>query len=151
MLVEAGHLGQKSGSGFYMYDPQTRARSENPEATAIIEQVRKDFGIKTRAISDEEIVERTMFALANEGAHVLGEGIATRASDIDVVYVHGYGYPRWRGGPMFYADQVGLSRIADRLQEWSQGESGKHWEPSDLLMELADAGKSFTERDKELA
>lgn len=148
-LVEAGHLGQKSGSGFYTYDPATRARSENREATRIIEQVRSEFGINTRIISDEEIVERTMFALANEGAHVLSEDVAGRASDIDVVYNHGYGYPRWRGGPMHYADTVGLKTIAAKLKEWSDGASGMHWNPSDLLMELAEDGKSFSDWDKE--
>ncbi|MCJ8310234.1 MAG: 3-hydroxyacyl-CoA dehydrogenase NAD-binding domain-containing protein [Hyphomicrobiales bacterium] len=148
-LVEAGHLGQKSGSGFYNYDKATRARSENPEATKIIEEVRAELGINTRAISDEEIVERTMFALANEGAHVLAEGVAQRASDIDVVYNHGYGYPRWRGGPMFYASTVGLKDVAARVMEWSEGSSGVHWTPSDLLMSLADEGKDFGDYDKE--
>ena len=150
-LVEAGHLGQKSGSGFYSYDPKTRARSENPEATKIINDVRAEFGINTRTISDEEIVERTMFALANEGAHVLGEGVAARASDIDVVYNHGYGYPRWRGGPMHYASTVGLPKIAEKLREWSEGSGGVHWTPSDLLMSLADEGKDFADFDKENA
>ena len=148
-LVEDGHLGQKSGSGFYSYDPQTRARSENPAATKIIEQVRAEMGINTRTISDEEIVERTMFAIANEGAHVLSEGIAARASDIDVVYVHGYGYARWRGGPMHYADSVGLKKVAERLAEWSSGPGGMHWSPSDLLMELAEQGKSFADHDRD--
>ena len=147
-LVEAGHLGQKSGSGFYAYDPQTRARSENKAATEILETVRAELGINTRKISDEEIVQRTMFALANEGAHVLGEGVASRASDIDVVYNHGYGYPRWRGGPMQYADSVGLGTIAAKLSEWSEGVGGVHWNPSDLLMELAESGKSFSDWDK---
>ena len=150
-LVEAGHLGQKSGSGFYSYDPKTRARSENPEATRIIEEVRAEFGINTREISDEEIVERTMFALTNEGAHVLAEDVASRASDIDVVYNHGYGYPRWRGGPMHYADSVGLKKIAEKMNEWSDGASGMHWAPSDLLMSLAEEGKTFADFDKENA
>ncbi len=147
-LVEAGHLGQKSGSGFYKYDPQTRARSENPDATSIIEEVRSELGINTRSITAEEIVERTQFALANEGAHVLGEGVAQRASDIDVVYNHGYGYPRWRGGPMHYVDTVGLKTVASKIAEWTEGAGGVHWEPSDLLMELADQDKSFAEWDK---
>ena len=148
-LVEAGHLGQKSGSGFYSYDPQTRARSENPEAAKIIEATRAEFGINTREISDEEIVERTMFALANEGAHVLGEGVAQRASDIDVVYNHGYGYPRWRGGPMFYASTVGLPKIADKITSWAEGSGGVHWTPSDLLMSLAAEGKDFNDYDRD--
>lgn len=149
--MEAGHLGQKSGSGFYSYDSQTRARSENPEATRIINEVRAELGINTRTISDEEIVERTMYALANEGAHVLGEGVASRAGDIDTVYVHGYGYPRWRGGPMHYVDSVGLKNIAEKLSEWSDGAGGMHWNPSDLLMELADEDMSFADFDKDKA
>lgn len=148
-LVEGGHLGQKSGSGFYCYDPKTRARSENPEATKIIEATRAEFGINTRTISDEEIVERTMYALANEGAHVLGEGVAQRASDIDVVYVHGYGYPRWRGGPMCYASTVGLPKLAEKISAWSEGSGGVHWNPSDLLMTLSEQGKDFDDYDRE--
>ncbi|MEE9315257.1 MAG: 3-hydroxyacyl-CoA dehydrogenase NAD-binding domain-containing protein [Rhizobiaceae bacterium] len=148
-LVEAGHLGQKSGSGFYSYDPQTRARSENKATTEIINKVRAELGINTRSISDEEIVERTMFALANEGAHVLGEGVANRASDIDTVYIHGYGYPRWRGGPMHYAESVGLGVVATKIREWSDGASGVHWTASDLLMELADEAKGFSDWDRE--
>ena len=148
-LVEAGHLGQKSGSGFYAYDPETRGRSENAAATEIIEQVRSELGINTRTISDEEIVERTQFALANEGAHVLAEGVATRASDVDVVYNYGYGYPRWRGGPMHYVDTVGLKHVAAKIAEWSDSAQGVHWNPSDLLMTLADEGKSFRQWDAE--
>ncbi|MEM8748933.1 MAG: 3-hydroxyacyl-CoA dehydrogenase NAD-binding domain-containing protein [Pseudomonadota bacterium] len=148
-LVEAGHLGQKSGAGFYAYDPATRARSTHDAAMQIIEDVRRELGINTREISDEEIVERTQFALANEGAHILGEGVASRASDIDVVYNHGYGYPRWRGGPMHYADTVGVKKIAAKIAEWSDGAGGVHWTPSDLLMELGESGKSFADWDKE--
>ncbi|MEN0001941.1 MAG: 3-hydroxyacyl-CoA dehydrogenase NAD-binding domain-containing protein [Pseudomonadota bacterium] len=148
-LVEAGFLGQKSGSGFYAYDAETRARSENTDATRIIEEVRSELGINTRTISAEEIVERTQFALANEGAHVLSEGVAQRASDIDVVYNYGYGYPRWRGGPMHYLDTVGLKPVAQKLEDWSNGAGGVHWTPSDLLMSLAEDGKSFAEFDRE--
>ena len=148
-LVEADHLGQKSGSGFYAYDLETRGRSENPAATEIIDQVRSELGINTRAISDEEIVERTQFALANEGAHVLAEGVASRASDVDVVYNYGYGYPRWRGGPMHYVDTVGLKTVAAKIAEWSNSAQGVHWNPSDLLMSLADEGKNFRQWDAE--
>ena len=142
-LVEAGHLGQKSGSGFYSYDPETRARATNPVAMDILDQVRSELGINTRQISDEEIVERTQFALANEGAHVLGEGVAERSGDIDVVYNYGYGYPRWRGGPMKYAETVGLDKVAAKLAEYADGAGGVHWTPSDLLMERAEAGSGF--------
>ncbi|MDD9910719.1 MAG: 3-hydroxyacyl-CoA dehydrogenase NAD-binding domain-containing protein [Ahrensia sp.] len=142
-LVEAGHLGQKSGSGFYSYDPETRARSHNPAAEGIVNKVRTELGINQREISDEEIIERTQFALANEGAHVLSEGIAARSSDIDTVYVHGYGYPRWRGGPMHYAETVGLKTVAEKLREWSNGPNAVHWTPSDLLMERAEGDGGF--------
>jgi 3-hydroxyacyl-CoA dehydrogenase len=148
-LVEAGHLGQKSGSGFYIYNPATRARSENPDATRIIDTVREELNITTRSISDVEIVDRTMFALANEGAHVLGEGVAQRASDIDVVYVHGYGYPRWRGGPMFHANTVGLKTLAEKIGQWSEQDTGDHWTPSDLLMSLADEDRDFSDFDND--
>ena len=142
-LVEAGHLGQKSGSGFYAYDPDTRARSENADATKIINEVRAELGINTRSISDEEIIERTQFALANEGARTLEEGVAERAGDIDVVYNYGYGYPRWRGGPMKYAETVGLEKVAAKLREWKDGAGGVHWEPSELLMRKAEDGGSL--------
>ena len=142
-IVEAGFLGQKSGAGFYTYD-ENRNRSPNPRALDIIEQVRRDHGFQSRAVSDDEIIERTQFAIANEGAHVLEEGVAQRASDIDVVYVHGYGYPRWRGGPMFHAAQVGLNRVADRMREWASGSGGMHWKPSRLLMEKAERGERWS-------
>lgn len=141
-IVEAGFLGQKSGRGYYDYD-ENRRRTPNPEAMAIIEQVRRDHGFQPRPVSDEEIIERTQFAIANEGAHVLEEGVAQRASDIDVVYVHGYGYPRWRGGPMFYAERQGLGRVADRIRQWSSGSGGMHWKPSRLLMEKAERGEGW--------
>ena len=141
-IVEAGMLGQKSGSGFYTYD-ENRNRTPNPKALEIIEQVRRDHGFRARSVSDQEIIERTQFALANEGAHVLEEGVAQRASDIDVVYVHGYGYPRWRGGPMFYAQQVGLGHVADRMRSWGSGSGGVHWKPSRLLMEKAERGEGW--------
>ena len=141
-IVEAGFLGQKSGAGFYTYD-ENRNRTPNPEALAIIEGVRRDHGYQSRAVTDEEIVERTQFAIANEGAHVLEEGVAQRASDIDVVYVHGYGYPRWRGGPMFYAETAGLGHVADRIRQWESGAGGVHWKPSRLLMEKAEKGEGW--------
>ena len=138
-MVEAGMLGQKSGAGFYTYD-EDRNRSPNERALAIIEQVRRDRGYERRGVSDEEIIERTQFALANEGAHVLAEGVAQRASDIDVTYVHGYGYPRFRGGPMFHASSVGLGHVVDRIRQWQSGAGGVHWKLSDRLIESAEAG-----------
>ncbi|MEM9734759.1 MAG: 3-hydroxyacyl-CoA dehydrogenase NAD-binding domain-containing protein [Pseudomonadota bacterium] len=136
-LVEAGHVGQKAGRGFYTYERDKRAKSPNPLAMGLLEKARADQGFSPRSISNEEIIERCIFALANEGAHVLAEGVAQRASDIDVVYVHGYGFPRWRGGPLHYAQTVGLSHVAKRLAQWSTGEHSFFWNPSDLLMERA--------------
>jgi len=147
-LVEAGHLGQKSGSGFYTYDPETRARKPNPEAMRILDEVRAERGINTRSISDEEIIERTQYALANEGALLLGEGVARSAADIDVVYNYGYGYPRWRGGPMKYAETVGLAKVAEKINEYSSGPGGVHWTPSDYLIEAASSNKDFAELKK---
>lgn len=147
-LVEAGHLGQKSGSGFYSYDPETRARTPNPEAMRILDEVRAERGINTRDISDEEIIERTQYALANEGAHVLGEGVARSAGDIDVVYNYGYGYPRWRGGPMKYIETVGLAAVADKIKSFTDGPGGVHWQPSEYLQKVAASGESFADHEK---
>ena len=106
-LCEMGRYGQKTGKGWYQYD-ENRKPSPDPEVAALIEKVAKQYGIERRTISNEEIIERTIYALVNEGARILEEGIALRAVDIDIVYLNGYGFPAWRGGPMFYADTVGL-------------------------------------------
>ncbi len=147
-LVEAGHLGQKTGSGYYLYDKETRARSENPAATEIINAVREELGITPRAIDDDEIIQRTQFALINEGAHILAEGIAQRSSDIDVVYNHGYAYPRWRGGPMHYGDSIGLNTVADAVVKFAEGDGALFWKPAPLLLELAENGMTFSEHDR---
>ena len=150
-LVEAGRLGQKSGAGYYKYDPETRARLEDPDGQAIIKKVADELGIAQRDISAEEIVERCIFGLVNEGAQVLAEGIAQRPSDIDVVYLYGYAFPVAKGGPMFYADQVGLKKVYDRICEFEQQAGDGTWEPAPLLKELAEAGKSFADWAKENA
>src|SRR5581483_746954 len=106
-VCELGRFGQKTGKGVYRYEPGNRKPIPDPEIDSLIEKYRSEIGVKPRAVSDEEIVERCIYALANEGAHILGEGIALRASDIDMVYLTGYGFPPYRGGPMFYADTVG--------------------------------------------
>ncbi len=147
-LVEAGHLGQKSGSGYYQYNKETRARSENPAATKIINAVREELGITPREIDAKEIIERTQYALVNEGAHILAERIAQRSSDIDVVYNHGYAYPRWRGGPMHYADRVGLKTVAEAVTRFAEGEGSLFWKPAPLLLELAENGMTFSEHDR---
>ncbi|WP_300552461.1 3-hydroxyacyl-CoA dehydrogenase NAD-binding domain-containing protein [Maricaulis sp.] len=138
-LVEAGCKGQKTGSGFYTYDPETRAASPNPLADEIIDQVRAEAQVTPRSISAEEIVERCIFALINEGAQLLGEGIAQRGSDVDVVYANGYGFPRYRGGPFFYADEVGLDHVLARIKAFGQSDP-RWWTPSPLLQTLADTG-----------
>ncbi len=136
-LVEAGRLGQKSGSGYYRYDPDTRARLDDPDVMAIVEATSAELGIERRTISDEEIVDRLTLALANEGACILEEGIAQRASDIDVVYVYGYGFPRFKGGPMHNAEARGLKEVVTRIQEFSETLSAGNWQPSQLLEDLA--------------
>ena len=115
MLVERGWLGQKTGIGFYRYEKGSRERLDNPEAIEMFAAEAARLGIEQRQISDEEIEQRCLYAMINEGARVLEEGVALRASDIDVVYTSGYGFPRYRGGPMFYADTVGLREICARI------------------------------------
>ncbi|MEW6128467.1 MAG: 3-hydroxyacyl-CoA dehydrogenase NAD-binding domain-containing protein [Acidobacteriota bacterium] len=145
-LYELGRYGQKTGAGFYKYD-ENRNRISDPEIEAMFKQMATEAGIEQRDISKEEIIERTMYALINEGAKILEEGIALRAVDIDIIYLNGYGFPVWRGGPMFYADTVGLKKVYDRISEF-HAEHGEHWEPAPLLKQLADQGKTFADFDK---
>ena len=109
----------------------------------MLEAYRKEMGFKPRQITDEEIVERCMYALANEGAHILEEGIALRASDVDMVYLTGYGFPPYRGGPMFYADTVGLAKVLSSIEGFQKGYQGQAWKPAPLLVKLAKEGKRF--------
>ena len=142
-LVEAGRLGQKSGAVYYRYDPETRARQEDPVVSDIIEATRTELGIKPRDIATEEIVDRLTLALANEGARILDEGIAQRASDIDVVYCHGYGFPRFRGGPMHAAEARGLQSVVDRIEEFQQTLDPDNWVLAPLLKRLSSSGDSL--------
>jgi 3-hydroxyacyl-CoA dehydrogenase len=141
-LCELGRFGQKTGAGFYKYESGSRIPVPDPLVNDIIEQCAKEAGIQRRAISDEEIVERCIYALVNEGAKVLDEGIAQRSSDIDLIYVNGYGFPAWRGGPMFHADTVGLSKVYERICEFHRAQ-GEFWTPAPLLKRLVDEGKTF--------
>jgi 3-hydroxyacyl-CoA dehydrogenase len=142
-LCEIGRKGQKTGAGYYKYDPQTRKRSEDPEIEALVRAYAKKSGREQRAISDQEILERCLYAMVNEGAKILEEGIAARASDIDVVWVNGYGFPAYRGGLMYWAQSVGLSKIVESLKGYEQ-RLGPSWKPAALLERLAAEGKGFT-------
>jgi 3-hydroxyacyl-CoA dehydrogenase len=144
-LYHLGHLGQKTGSGWYRYD-ENRKSSPDPEVHALIEKTAHEAGIQRREITDEEIIERCMYIMINEGAKILEEGYALRAADIDVVYVTGYGFPGYRGGPMWYADIVGLKKVRDRIREF-HAQHGQFWEPAPLLNKLADAGATFASYD----
>ncbi len=143
VLVEAGHLGQKSGAGFYRYDADTRAKTPDPEVQAIIEREAKALGVMRRDIDAEEIVDRLIYALVNEGMKIVEEGIAQRPGDIDIVYIYGYGFPAWRGGPMHYADDVGLDTVLARIREFHE-RFGDAWRPAPLLEKLVAAGETLT-------
>jgi 3-hydroxyacyl-CoA dehydrogenase len=146
-LCEMGRYGQKTGAGWYRYD-ENRKPIPDPEVEKLIEETALEAGIERRSIDEEEIIERTQYALINEGAKILEEGIALRAVDIDIIYINGYGYPAWRGGPMWYADAVGLKKVYDRVDEFHR-EHGELWTPAPLLKKLADEGKTFADFDKE--
>jgi len=142
-VCELGRYGQKTGKGFYRYEPGNRKAIPDPEVDALLDKYRQENGLQTREIADEEIVERCIYALANEGARILEEGIALRASDVDMVYLTGYGFPAHRGGPMFYADTVGLDKVVAAIARFQQGYHGEQWQPAPLLVKLAQEGKKF--------
>jgi 3-hydroxyacyl-CoA dehydrogenase len=144
-LCELGRYGQKTGMGWYRYEAGKRDAIPDPVVDKLIEDYRKEKGITPRKISDEEIVERCIFALVNEAARLLEEGIAQRASDIDMVYLTGYGFPLHRGGPMLYADQVGLYNVVRAMQRFAAAPGGdaKFWQPAPLLTKLVAEGKTF--------
>jgi 3-hydroxyacyl-CoA dehydrogenase len=147
-VVEMGRLGQKTGKGWYRYAPGERTPQVDPEIETLIEAYRKEQGITPREIGNDEIVQRCVFALVNEGARILAEGIAQRASDIDVVYLTGYGFPAWRGGPMYYAESIGLRNVAEAMQRFAAlpNADAAFWQPSPLLAERAASGKRFDAR-----
>jgi 3-hydroxyacyl-CoA dehydrogenase len=144
-LCEMGRYGQKTGAGWYKYD-ENRKPSGDPEVTALIDKLARAAGIERRAISNDEIIERTIYALVNEGARILEEGIALRSVDIDIVYLNGYGFPAWRGGPMFYADTVGLKSVLAKIEEFEK-RHGELWTPAPLLKKLASEEKTFASFD----
>ncbi|MDD9991312.1 MAG: 3-hydroxyacyl-CoA dehydrogenase NAD-binding domain-containing protein [Rhodospirillales bacterium] len=145
-LCERGRFGQKTSAGYYRYEPGSRTPIPDPEVDALIAEVAAESGIERRAIGTDEIVQRCLYHLVNEGARVLEDGIALRASDIDIVWINGYGFPRWRGGVMHWADQVGLDAIHATIAGFN--ESQDYWEPAPLLGRLAAEGKGFADFDR---
>jgi 3-hydroxyacyl-CoA dehydrogenase len=146
-LCELGRYGQKTNAGWYKYDENRRAISD-PEVATLVRKWAGEAGIKQRPIAANEIVDRCVYALVNEGARILEEGYALRAVDIDIIYLNGYGFPAYRGGPMWYADTVGLKKVYDRICEFHK-QHGELWEPAPLLKQLAEQGKSFADFKKE--
>ncbi len=142
-LCEAGRFGQKTGKGYYKYEGGSRSPLSDPDVEKLIIDTCARLGLKRRTVSDDEILERMVYPMINEGARILEEGIAARPSDIDVVWLYGYGWPVYRGGPMFYADQVGLKHIADRLSFYAKQNNDPSLEPAPLLKRLAAEGKTF--------
>ena len=145
LLCEKGRFGQKTGAGWYDYAPGKRDAIPNAEVVKMIEEHRKSLGIRPRKITDEEIVQRLVYALVNEGAHILEDGIASKASDIDMVYIMGYGFPVYRGGPLLYADQVGLFNVVQAMNRFAKNplDDASFWKPAPLLARLAAEGKTF--------
>jgi 3-hydroxyacyl-CoA dehydrogenase len=146
-LCELGRYGQKTGAGWYDYKPGKRDALPSPVVGEMLEKHRVAIGVtQPRVIGDEEIVQRLVFSLVNEAAHILEEGIASKASDIDMIYLTGYGFPLWRGGPMCYADQVGLYQVVQAMKRFARNprDDAAFWQPAPLLARLAAEGKSFT-------
>ena len=146
LLCEMGRYGQKTGGGWYDYQPGKRDAIPNAEVVAMIEGQRAKLGITPRQVSDREIVHRLVYALVNEGAKILEEGIAGKASDIDMVYLTGYGFPLFRGGPMCYADQQGLFNVVQAMKGFARNplDDAAFWQPAPLLAKLAAEGKTLT-------
>jgi 3-hydroxyacyl-CoA dehydrogenase len=148
LLAQQGRYGQKTGKGMYLYEDGSRQPTPDPDVQLMIDKESAALGIERRAIDAEEIIERCIYGLINEGARILGEGIALRASDIDVIWTNGYGFPRHRGGPMHYADSVGIENVYKKVCEFREQFGTEFWEPAKLLQELAENGGTFSQRDK---
>lgn len=148
-LFEKGRYGQKNGKGFYSYNKETRERSSDPEVLTLLQNKASYFGIQRREISDEEIVSRMVYPLINEAAFILDEGIASKPSDIDIIWIYGYGFPGARGGPMYYADSVGLKTIHEKLCEFGEKHGEQYWKPEPLLEQLVRDGRSFSDLNKQ--
>ena len=143
-LCEQERFGQKNGKGFYNYSDGSRAPNPAPENEEIYAKVAEDNGFTRRDISDEEIVDRCILGLVNEGAKILEEGVAQRSSDMDIVYINGYGFPIWRGGPMFYANSIGLDKVLEKINKFAEKDQD-FWKPADLLVALANNGGKFAD------
>jgi len=141
-ICELGRFGQKTGAGYFRYEKGDRTPRPDPEVEKLILEVAREQGIQRRAIPEQEILERLLYPMVNEGAKILEEKIAIRASDIDVIWIYGYGWPVYRGGPMFWADSIGLKAVRDRMREFGR-RGAEGWEPATLLDRLADGGKGF--------
>jgi 3-hydroxyacyl-CoA dehydrogenase len=147
-LCEMGRFGQKTGAGWYRYSEGNRTPVPDPDVETIIVDAARAAGIQRRTVTTQEIIERTIYALVNEGAKILEEGFALRASDIDIIYINGYGFPAYRGGPMWYADVVGLPHVLERICQYEKVH-GNWWRPASLLQELVRNGKTFASLDQE--
>src|SRR5690606_17852659 len=145
MLAELGRFGQKTGKGVYRYEPGSREPVPDPEVQALIRDEAKRLGVEQRNISEKEIVERCIYGLVTEGARILEDGIASRSSDIDVIWINGYGFPRHRGGPMHFADMTGLSEGYAKARGCRERLGAMYWEPPELLQRLAEEGGRFGE------
>jgi 3-hydroxyacyl-CoA dehydrogenase len=148
-LTGLGRLGQKTGRGIYRYVPGDRTPHEEPELASLIAGLASRHGVAHRDVSDQEIEDRCVLSLVNVGANVLADDMAYRASDIDVIWTSGYGFPRWRGGPMHYADSLGLQKVVTRIRELAETGGGSYWTPSPLLLELAAGGRTFADWDRQ--
>lgn len=147
LLCEQGRFGQKTGRGWSKYDSNRKPQPDN-ETAQLIEKTAREAGIERRHVPEQEIVDRCIYALVNEGAHILEEGIALRAVDIDITYIYGYGFPAWRGGPMFYADTVGLKNVLARIREFENPHGPELWSPAPLLVQLAEEHNTFERFDQ---
>jgi 3-hydroxyacyl-CoA dehydrogenase len=144
-LCEMGRRGQKSGAGYYNYDPETRARSPEPKVAELIANFAREKGMTQREFSDQEIIERCVLAVINEGAKIVQEGVVIRPSDIDVIVVNGYSWPKYRGGPMYHADKMGIPNVVSALQRFAQQDDDPQWQPAELLTRMAAEGRTFTQ------
>ncbi|NOX30570.1 MAG: 3-hydroxyacyl-CoA dehydrogenase, partial [Actinobacteria bacterium] len=140
VICESGRRGQKNGRGYYTYDPETRASTPDPEVEQMVRDWAAKEGIEQREVTDQEILERCLYPMINEGAKILEEGIAIRGSDIDVVWINGYGWPRYTGGPMFWADSIGAAEVVAKIKQYSESVGGNHWDLSPLLAQIAEDG-----------